>query len=61
MKSVIVFVVDDYIVQAEVESRGLVPTEDQARAFMGPHQGGVHRRIRPGLPRRHRTDGPGGG
>ena len=38
VKSVIVFVVDDYIIEAEVESRGLVPTEDQARALMGPHQ-----------------------
>ena len=38
VKSVIVFVVDDYIIEAEVESRGLVPTEDQARAFMRPHQ-----------------------
>ena len=37
VKSVIVFILDDYIVQAEVESRGLVPTEDQARAFMRPH------------------------
>ena len=38
VKSVIVFVVDDYIIEAEVESRGLVPTEDQARAFMRSHQ-----------------------
>ena len=38
VKSVIVFVVDDYIIEAEVESRGLVPTEDQVRAFMRPHQ-----------------------
>ena len=38
VKSFIVFVVDDYIIEAEVESRGLVPTQDQARAFMRPHQ-----------------------
>ena len=38
VKSVIMFVVDNYIIEAEVESRGLVPTDDEARAFMRPHQ-----------------------
>ena len=38
VKAVIVFVVDNYIIEAEVESRGLVPTDDEARAFMRPHQ-----------------------
>ena len=36
--SVIVFIVDDYIIEAEVENRGLAPTEDEAKAFMRPHQ-----------------------
>ena len=34
VKSVIVFVVDDYIIQAEVEGGGLVPADNQVRAFM---------------------------
>ena len=38
VKSVIVFIVDDYIIEGEVENRGLAPTEDEAKALMRPHQ-----------------------
>ena len=38
VKSVIVSIVDGYVIQAEVERRELVPTEDEARAFMQPHK-----------------------
>ena len=37
VKSVIVSIVDGYVIQAEVERRELVPTEDEASAFMQPH------------------------
>ncbi len=37
-KSIIVALVDNRVIQAEVEKRGLVPTEDEARDFMQPHK-----------------------
>ena len=37
-KMVIVSVIDDYLIKAEVERRGLTPSDEDARAFMEPHK-----------------------